>query len=67
MRRHVAIITGAAASGAGGVGARGVPEWVGDRAIDIFTAPVVGGCTCAVGIMATGSFAAFGAAGDRRN
>ena len=35
------------------------------RATPISTARVAGGCMCALGIMATGSFAAFGAAGDR--
>ena len=63
-RRRVATITGAVGSGARGAGARGVQGSVGGRATHISTARDAGGSVFAPGMMATGSFAAFGGAGD---
>ena len=67
MPKHVAglAITAVAGSGAGGVGARGVLESVGGRAIPISTAPGAVGCTFEPGALATGSFVAFGGVGNQ--
>ena len=55
----------AAASGAHGVGVHGALESAGAKATPISMARDADGYMFALGIMTTGSFAAFGGAGDR--
>jgi hypothetical protein len=61
-KRTVAV----AGSGGVGGGAHGVLELVGARAIPISSARDAAGCTFESGVMANGSFAAFGAVGNQR-